>query len=245
MRILGRLSQRKSDENTFFCFSPPVMIATFAIEIGLVLYTLWRYKFTLVTRLAVLLLVFLATFQLAEYMVCTGSSDNAELSSRIGYAAIALLPALGVHLVYAIAGAKKKWWIWPSYLAAANFVWYFLVADGAISGQACLGNYVIFQLTHVASTLYVAYYYGLLALAVILATYFGRQAKQKRTKSALFGLVFGYGLFIIPTAAVNLLSAETVSGVPSIMCGFAIFLACILVGWVLPAAQPKERRKHA
>ena len=56
-----------------YCFSPPVMIATFVIEVSLAIYTLWRYKLNPVTRLTVALLVCLAIFQLAEYNVCEGA----------------------------------------------------------------------------------------------------------------------------------------------------------------------------
>ena len=39
-----------------YCFSPPVMLATLAIELVLALYTFWRYKLNAVTRIAMALL---------------------------------------------------------------------------------------------------------------------------------------------------------------------------------------------
>jgi hypothetical protein len=59
------------------CFSPPVMFATMAIETVLAIYTLVRYKMNTIGRLSVATLIALATFQLAEYFVCTGSSSQA------------------------------------------------------------------------------------------------------------------------------------------------------------------------
>lgn len=56
-----------------YCFSPPVMLATLAIELVLALYTFWRYKLNAVTRIVMALLICLALFQWAEYNVCEGT----------------------------------------------------------------------------------------------------------------------------------------------------------------------------
>jgi hypothetical protein len=58
----------------------------------------------------------------------------------------------------------------------------------------------------------------------------------------LAGLMFGYSIFIIPTTVVHLLHPETLLGLPSIMCGFAILLALTLGCIVIPNAA--ERRKR-
>ena len=87
----------KRSKLNLYCFSPPVMIATFAIEIGLAVYALWRYKLNLISRLAVAILVCLAAFQLAEFNVCEGGWIDRELASRLGYVAITALPPLGLH----------------------------------------------------------------------------------------------------------------------------------------------------
>lgn len=234
----------KQKPGTFFCFSPPVMIATFAIELVMAVYVVWRYKLNSISRIAVLLLVFLATFQLAEFMVCTGSAAAAMWWSRIGYTAIALLPPLGIHLAYQLAGAKKRPWIWPAYGTAAAFAVYFASAGQSIAGQACLGNYVIFELAPAAGSLFAAYYYGWLAIGIMLAVHLGKQVQAKRKRYALFGLIAGYASFIVPTVVVNVASTDTVRGIPSIMCGFAVLFAFILVGWILPVSQPSKGKKQ-
>lgn len=162
------------------------MAVTFAIEIAMAVYVVWRYKLNAVSRLAALLLLFLAAFQLAEFMVCTGSAST------------------------------TMWW-------------------------TRLGNYVIFELAPWAGGLYTLYYYGWLAIGIALATHFARHIRRKRTRLALIGLIAGYGAFIIPTVAVNLVSPDTIRGIPSIMCGFAVLFAFILVGWVLPMSHKKKR----
>lgn len=231
----------RRDENTFYCFSPPVMVATFLIETSLAVYTWWRYKLTPVSRLVSLILLFLATFQLAEYQVCEGAARHALPWSRIGYMAITFLPPLGLHLLLAVAKQRRRWLVAGAYAAGAAFAGFFLLAPGAFDGHACLGNYVIFQVAHNSGALFGAYYYTLLAVAIFLAWRFLQTSLPKRTKSAIRALIFGYLVFIVPTVAVNLLSPNTVRGIPSIMCGFAVLLAVTLGFAVLPAVVAKRR----
>lgn len=50
----------------------------------------------------------------------------------------------------------------------------------------------------------------------------------------------GYMAFILPTAFFNIIKPETVSAIPSIMCGFAVLLAFTLTLRVMPnAAEAK------
>lgn len=220
------------------CFSPPVMIATFVIEIGLALYALFRYKRSLLVGLSVALFVFLAIFQLAEYFVCGGAGQSAMMWSRIGYAAITMLPPLGVHIAYVIGGEKKRPQIWALYMLAAAFIVYFIFAGNAFVSNYCTGNYVIFQMQHWAVTAYTWYYYGLLLLTVAISLIFAyRQPKKRKT---LYWFVGGYAAFILPTATVNVINPDTISGIPSIMCGFAVLLAVIFSVKVLPTAAKKR-----
>ena len=231
---------RSKRQTTLYCFSPPVMIATCVIEVGLALHTLWRYKMGAVSRLATLLLLFLATFQLAEFMVCRGVGDGL-LWSRVGFAAITTLPPLGLHLTYAVAGAKRRWLLWPAYLSGAAFLAFFSLIGRSIDGHACLGNYVIFQIAPGFGWLYGAYYYVWLIAALALGWRQLRCAEQRRKHRALAGLMFGYAIFLLPTTTVNFLKPETMAAIPSVMCGFAVLLALMLGFVVLPAAALKRK----
>lgn len=223
------------------------MIATFIIEIALAVYAVVRYRLNAIGRLGVLLLVFLAAFQLAEYMVCQRVWGGAELWSRLGYLAITTLPPLGIHLLYAIAGAKRRPLLMPAYLSGAAFASFFMFVPHAFEGHACMGNYVIFQVTEYAGGLYAIYYYGWLFAALYLAwkgikeLKKSRAKKSQRTRQALGALATGYLLFIVPTVAVNIVSPETTQGIPSIMCGFAVLLAILLVGVALPNSATRRQ----
>jgi hypothetical protein len=226
---------------TLFCFSPPIMIATFVIEIVLAGYTLWRYKLNEVTRLVTAILVSLGIFQLAEYMVCETAFGLDSLQwARVGYVAITLLPPLGLHLGLTIAKRKNAKLLAAAYGSAALFAGIFLFAGHGMQGQQCLGNYVIFEIAQWAVWPYSLYYYGWLLGGLYMMWGFIEQEKSLHIRQALIGLAVGYLAFIVPTTAANFLYPETLAGIPSIMCGFAVFLALSLVFWVMPAAEGRE-----
>ncbi|HSE29455.1 MAG TPA: hypothetical protein VLA77_02630 [Candidatus Saccharimonadales bacterium] len=233
------MEKRKFSMGGMFCFSPPVMIATFFIEIILALAVIWKYKLNPISRLVVLILLFLAIFQVAEFMICEAWGFGSLAWSRVGHVAITMLPPLGIHLAYEIAGAKKRALLLPAYLTAGAFVVFFLFVGGSLETAACLGNYVIFEMAKSAVWLYVLYYYGWLFATIWLCNKLIEQTKKVKTKHALYGLAAGYAAFILPTATVNLIDPSTVAGIPSIMCGFAVLLALALVFWVLPKSQAK------
>lgn len=223
----------KSDR--FYCFSPPVMLATFIIEICCAIYVVWRYKLTPITRLAALVLLGLATFQLAEYNICEGAWGVDSLTwARIGYVAITLLPPLGLHMATKLAGRRQPVLVTAAYAAAAAFSAFFLLVGHGMQSEQCLGNYVIFKTASWAIMPYTAYYYGLLLLTVGYAWQASRNLSHANQKRALFALALGYLAFIVPTTAVNIVEPETIAGIPSIMCGFAVLLALILTLVVLP-----------
>lgn len=225
-----------------YCFSPLVMLVTFIIEIGLAIYVVARYKMTPVTRLAAVLLIGLATFQWAEYNVCEGSWGLDSLTwARIGYVAITLLPPLGIHLATVIAGQKQRGLVAGSYALAALFSVYFLFVGHGMQGSECMGNYVIFDVAKWTIIPYALYYYGLLIVAVAYSLW-ASQGKAKRTKFALYSLAAGYAAFIIPTTAVNIVDPSTIAGIPSIMCGFAVIMAIVLAGFVVPNSPSVKTR---
>jgi len=236
--------------NKFMCFSPPVMLFTFIIEFVFAFYTLWRYKWTTVTRLIVAMLLLLGLFQLTEYMICGGLGMGHAAWARLGYIAITLLPALGLHLVATLGKLKLKPLVIAAYVTAIAYVAYFAFAGQSIVGDVCTTNYAVFKVQGWGAAVYGFYYYAWLLVAMGIAAF----ASNKKTAQAnvLHWMVFGYASFILPTTAANLVNPATLSGIPSIMCGFAVLLAIVLVWRVLPLSKTplrqqatKVSRKHA
>lgn len=213
------------------------MLATLVIELALAIYTLIRHKMTPVVRVAAALLVLLALFQLAEYNVC-GQTDTTLLWSRIGYVAITLLPPLALHLIYLIAKRKSRLLVWLAYGTGLAFAAAFGFSATAFAGHVCAGNYAIFQLARPLGDLYFAYYYTWLFLGISLCLYLGVQS-DLRIRKALNLQAFGYLSFLLPTGIVNTLNPRTISGIPSIMCGFAVIYAVILALGIVPIVQDR------
>lgn len=221
--------------NKFYCFSPPVMLATFFIEFGLAFYTIWRYKLTALSRLAVVFLLCLGVFQLAEYMICGGLGLGHVEWVQLGYAAITVLPVLGLHMTSIIAKKQITPILSLAYATTVAYVAYFVAVGPSVITHECAPNYTVFNLANNGYLLYGTFYYGWLLLTVGLAALWARQ--QPKRAAALRWMVAGYAVFIVPTTLANLADPATISAIPSIMCGFAVLCALILVGRVLPLAK--------
>lgn len=225
---------------TLLCFSPPVMIATFIVEIILLIGVVVRFGLKdAMHRLVAIILLLLATFQLAEYFVCGGLSLDASIWARIGFVAITILPALALHLVRVIAvrdGVKSKVLIVLAYVNAFGWALLFGLSTYAFRSYGCAGNYAIFQLRSPYGGQFFIYY-NFWLLAGILASYLWARLADKSTRRRLYWLIIGYAAFMIPTGITNMISPETIVGLPSIMCGFAVLFALILIFAVLPGRR--------
>lgn len=220
------------------------MIATFAIEITLACYTVWRYKLTALTRLVVAALVALGTFQFAEYFVCQQIGPGMNWS-RLGYVAITTLPPLGLHILYVLAHRPGRKLVAFAYTTMVGFAAYFLLYHAAFRGYACTGNYVIFQLGSWPARAYGVYYYGWLVTALALGLrwsgVFTKPTKlQRKRMQCIQALMVGYLAFMLPVALANSVDPSTRAGIPSIMCGFAVVFALILSLYITPRAATKR-----
>lgn len=227
----------------FYCFSPPVMLATMIVETGLAIYTLLRYKLTPLTRLVVTMLVLLAVFQLAEFNVCGKSGlPIADVWSRIGYAAITMLPVLGIHLIQTISKRGWYWIKWVAYISGLYFAVVLGLSASTFSGHVCAGNYAIFQLTNSGGSFF-AYYYFWLFVGIGMSLYFSITAKQ-HVREALVLQAVGYLTFLLPTGLVNAINPKTIDGIPSIMCGFAVIYALLLALGIVPLLLSKQKSQN-
>lgn len=240
----GMLAAMSRKSETFYCFSPPVMIATFTIEALLLVYTLVRYRMSPLGRIVGATLACLALFQFAEYHVC-GPQMASENWSRVGYVAITLLPALGIHMIHEIAGRGSRWLVGGAYVSSLAFALVFGLSASAFEGYACAGNYAVFQLASPMGGLFFVYYYFWLITGIFLALHWAGAAKRN-VRLALQLQAVGYLSFMVPTGVVNAVNPQTMEGIPSIMCGFAVLYALTLVFGIVPLVlQRRDGAKQA
>ena len=227
--MFSELLNKKNTSVTFFCFSPAVMLTTLAVEFSLVLYSLIRFRMTRFGQLAAITLFLLGAFQVAEYQICSGNSP--VFWARLGYIAITLLPAIGIHLISLITGNAR--YVQFSYTLAAMYVFIFLFSAKSIVGAACSGNYVIFDTIQELYWTYGIYYTGLLILgAWELADKI--RSVNPREFSLRVWMAFGYFSFMVPMTIAYMLLPDARNAVPSIMCGFAVIFALLLAFIITP-----------
>lgn len=225
---------KKKSGTVFGCFSPPVMIATFVIEIAFAIYAFAKHRDKLWGKTITLILVCLAIFQLAEYQVCGGYDQL--IWARVGYMAITLLPPLGITLTHIIAKKPLNTLLHKlSWILAAYFIFAYAFSPVSELTPVCNGNYVIFKYKYALTNwmIFGPYYFGLL-FAGIYASYRWNKKSDKLTKDLSKALIVGYSVFIVPTLLINLADPSTVHGIPSIMCGFAVILAFVLTMYIRP-----------
>lgn len=228
----------KNYRGKMFCFSPPVMLATFIIEFSFAIYTIWRYKLTTLTRLIAVILFALGTFQLSEYLICGGLGLSHIDWARIGYSAITILPAVGIHIIVTLANKKMPLLVGAAYATCAAFVVFYLFNTSSVTHEACYANYAVFSNHHGSGLPFGIYYYGWMIIGTWLAWHWSKTISKR--KVALRSMTLGYIAFIAPTTFFNIIDPSTVRGIPSIMCGFAVLLAFTLILKVLPNSADKR-----
>lgn len=218
------------------------MAMTVIVEVGLAIFTLLAREKNLTTRLGVIILIALATFQLAEYGICEDLGLNDNLWAKAGFVAITTLPVLGFHMIHTIAGKTNKYAVGAGYLTGLAWIILFL-SGNAMENSVCNGNYVIFNLREGFGGAYFIFYYFWLIYGSVVAIHYARLAQQK-TKKALWTVVLGYASFTVPATLIWFFASDNGAsqGLPSIMCGFAVIFAVLLTTIVLPNSSEKLQK---
>ncbi len=220
------------DKNTLYCFTPLVTLCTFIVEFAFGLYTMWRYRATTFGQVAALGLFALCGFQLAEWMVCGAGSTMADFWMRFGFVSTALLPAIGLNIVHLISDKKYLYLNWLGYIFAVIVSGLLIFQAGSDLYFACTGKFVAFQIGTFTDKIYLTYYVVVLGAAIVLLL---GNIFRKKQHVYISKLMLGTLLvFIIPTYVLYIFTIVSGSAVPSIMCGFAIFAAVLLVAKILP-----------
>lgn len=218
---------------TLLCFNPIVTLLTGVFEILCAIAAGITYTKTLFGRIAVLTLICLAIFQFSEFTIC--SAGAGMISNKIGYIAIAFLPALGLHLASLLTRTSILLPI--SYIAAIIISVSIAFLPTLFVATYCTGTFVLFELNTFLTYAFGIYYMLFILIAMIKLS---RALIHKVGRTDVIAwLLVGYLSFLIPTLTVSILYSSTRSGIPSIMCGFAVLLAAILTFKVLPLYHEK------
>lgn len=219
------------------CFTPMVMLATFLVESALAIYIAFRYSSNVFRTVVCVLILCLASFQLAEYQVCVGPTALALIWGKVGLTGITLLPALGMHLIGTVT--RKSPMVRVGYAIAGLYIATFLFMPGATGAPECQGNYVIIKISGgLYGLMYEAYYFIFVSLAILELTLRLTATNPPPdygfSRKLIAYTLAGYLSFTVPMAITGALSPELQKATPSIMCGFALMMAIILAARVAP-----------
>lgn len=242
-KLLDELTNKNKKGYVLNCFSPTIMVITFILEMLLAIYAFIKSRKANSDTGIVIILVFLAIFQLSEYQICGGFDEL--FWSRLGLFVITFLPVLGLYLISKLR--KESSILKFGFIFAIAFAVFFALIPRSVSGATCGGNYIIFDIESNIHNLYGYYYMGFLFLGIWQAM-IGVNSKNNKhdIKKALKWFIIGYLSFILPLTLVYIFIPITRIAVASIMCGFAVVFAFILTFKVAPIyhANVKSNKKN-
>src|SRR5512142_2385342 len=229
--------EKKDDGSlTLYCFNPAVTLFTFIVETSFAIYALVRYLKSLFCNIAVALLLLLAWFQLAEYVLCTQHVDL-KTWSQIAFASITLLPVLAAHLVTIATGRRLL--VPFGYVIAASFIYVIVFIPPASVTTYCTGRFVIFDAVSPFIYPYGVYYLGYIIIG--MARLGHALLKRYGDRETSYWLLVGYASFVVPTLIVYTFFESSRVGFSSILCGFAIFFAFIIGVKILPHHEREKK----
>jgi hypothetical protein len=176
---------------------------------------------------------------MAEYGICKQIGLENTIWAKFGFASITMLPILGLHLVYTIAGKSNKALLLAGYTGTLAWVLVFVFGN-IMQSAVCTGNYVIFKVVNPWEGYYYLFYDLVVLIAMVQAIRFARETKSTKTKNALHWLFIGYISFTVPAAVIWFLTDGADMALPSIMCGFAVIFAVIVGTRVIPYSTVKR-----
>jgi hypothetical protein len=153
-------------------------------------------------------------------------------------------------MMHVLARQPNRRLVLGAYASMAGFIGFFLASERAFTGHQCTGNYVIFQFSQNVTGAYTIYYFGWLLTGIGLGIKWAGELNEKGKAAinrlqSVRGLIAGYLVFLVPTAAANTIRPESRAGIPSVMCGFAVLFALILGLYILPRAAARREQGTA
>ena len=218
------------------CFTPIVSFLTFAIELVMSIWVFTRNPKKPLYKVAALILFFLGAYQFSEFGLCT--FNDKFFWARFGFIIYTMLPALGVHLAYALKGSRKK--IWQVYILPVLFIAIAAIDSSFVKSAECAKYFVknSFNLSPFLTRSYFLYYGSfIVAACVLLIDFILEENNRKKRRIYVLGLLAALS-FTLPTFVFVLMLPSFNIYFPSILCHFAIFFA-IMVTYIIYLIEKK------
>jgi len=212
------------------CFTPIVSLSFAVIEFTLATILIVFFKKTYLRDFFAAIIYVLGSYQFTEFMLCTTS--HPILWAKLGFIAYSFLPAIGFHAMVKIF--KKK----------INLFWIYLIPFSASLMAISSSNFIINAqcsrffvdvffnegiglelIRNLNYWLYMTYYFGfiVLSLFIVIKDFFHQKNKIKKLIDE--DIAIGITLMMVPTFILIVVFRFSQIKFPSILCGFAIFVA--------------------
>jgi hypothetical protein len=166
----------------------------------------------------------LQIYQLTEFLICIGVDQN--ITGRIAFTAITLLPPMGHFMSAKLIGWKYKDY-WVSFALGIAYSIFYIFAPKSVELVDCNPLYAIYSYPY--PILYGMYYFGILFYSIALIVLHMIKNRKKESKKTNLWTILGYSTFLIPMGImVFLVNVDFGTAIPSIMCKYAILVAIIL-----------------
>lgn len=210
-------------------YSPLLSIVTAVIEVLVAMWAFTGQGRKSVKAAAAAILLFLASFQILEVLICAATPPSLFFS-RIAFMCVAWLPPLGLLLISLLTGRRGIKIIAGLFLSAALILNILIpLTSHFVTRTVCR---VVFTLFRNESPLFLAYciFYWLGLMSMAGFSLAGSRTAPPREQQQLRLMAAGTLGFIIPSlVSVLLFPSLTRSSLPSIMCHYALFLALALM----------------
>ncbi len=216
------------------CFTPTISLLTALFEWSVAVFLLYRYKGSVLTRFFAVFLFVLGFYQFTEFLLCI--TPYASFFARLGFATYTFLPALGVHFSAYYTGAKKVLKTVPYlYALPVAFGLFSFLEPGFVLHASCQSVFVfvetlLFSPVYVLhSVLYYAYYFGYIAVALVLLVMHLAHKHSKLEGALDLVMLFAIIFSALPPLLLAVIIPSLGLVFPSMYCQFAILFAILVL----------------
>jgi len=214
------------------CFTPTISLTVAITEFILATILLLAFPKTTLRNFSAVLIYILGFYQFTEFMLCTSGSPF--FWARLGFMTYTLLPAVGLNIALKFTNRKPNYLhYFLIYIIPAIF-WILALSFRMITSASCQTFFVEVQSlfnqagaipNNLLFMIYTLYYLSFIVVSCLLFYLHFRKEKNKIKKQIDLAYIFGVFLMTVPTMVFLVIFPFLNTRFPSVLCGFAIFVA--------------------
>ena len=211
-------------------YSPILSVLTAAFEITAAVFALKIKGRKTIRFTSAVLLLLLASYQILEIVICSGSQNNLLLS-KLAFTVIIWLPSVGILLISYLFPVKKKVVFGYSILLfslSILMVMRILLTKDFVTQTVCS---VIFARYSNPETIYLIYsvIYELGLMSMLFLSAYGVIITKDAHQRKLLGQILLGSMAFIFSALITVVAVPITKGsLPSVMCHYALLLAIFI-----------------